>query len=278
MNGKHCYDLLGLPENSSIAAVKKRFRALAKQYHPDLNPSEEATSQFQQLLEAYERILKQDFEIHRKPPQKPYKTAEEVHRERWERVNRRWKEEEAEMNEYYHSLVSGWRWKLKIVYAVLSIWILSSMLADARLPFHEVEDFVVGYELTPYQSTNDAYVQEVKLRDHGSVYVANYQPQRFNDQPKIILRQTAICRSNHSLQHTFGDEVNSPEIHFSLCRLTWPIFFFLGLNILILFFKKPSGFLVLGSWISLYFSGAVLVFVLLFYFRFISLFTFGYFP
>lgn len=278
MNGKRCYELLGLPENSTLATVKKRFRALAKEYHPDLNPNDEATSQFQQLLEAYERILKQDFDIHRKSTEKPYKTAEEVHRERWERVNRRWKEEEAEMNEYYHSLVSGWRWRVKIVYAVLSFWILCSILADSLLPFREVKDVVIGYDLTPYQSFNDAYVQEVKLRRHGSVYVANYQPQRFNDQPEIVLRQTAICRSNHSIQHTFGGEVLSPEIHFSMYRLKLPIMLFLGLSILLPFFRKPSVFLVLGSWINLYFSGAVLVFVLLFYFRFISLFTFGIFP
>lgn len=278
MNGKRCYELLGLPEDSSLATVKKQFRALAKKYHPDLNPNEAATAQFQQLLEAYDRILKQDFTAHRKSPSQAQKTAEEVHRERWERVNRRWKEEEAEMNEYYRSLISGWRWKLKILYAVLSVWILGSILADSWLPFHEVKDVVVGYELTPYQSFNDAYVQEVKLRNHGSVYVANYQPQRFNHQPEIVLRQTAICRSNHSIQHAFDGQVQTPEIHFSLYRLKWPIFLFLGLSILLTFFKKPSAFLVLGSWINLYFSGAVLVMALLFYFRFISIFTFGFYP
>ena len=161
---------------------------------------------------------------------------------------------------------------------MLSFWILGSILADSLLPFREVKDVVIGYDLTPYHSFNDAYVQEVKLRRHGSVYVANYQPQRFNDQPEIVLRQTAICRSNHSIQHTFGGEVLSPEIHFSMYRLKLPIMLFLGLSILLPFFRKPSVFLVLGSWINLYFSGAVLVFVLLFYFRFISLFTFGIFP
>jgi hypothetical protein len=278
MNGKRCYELLGLPENSSLAAVKKQFRALAKQYHPDLNRGEKATAQFQQLLEAYERILKQDFETRRKPVVQPHKTAEEVHRARWEKVNQRWKEEEAEMNEYYRSLVSGWRWKLKTLYAVLSLWIVSAMIADSFLPFHEVKDTVVGYEFTSYQSTDGSYVHEVKLRDHGSIYLANYNPQRFNEQPEIVLKQTLICRSNHSLQHTSSDQIQSPEIHFSLCRLRIPVFIFLGLSIILPFFKKPSIFLVLGSWINWYFSGAVLVFVLLFYFRFTSIFTLGYYP
>lgn len=71
MSGKHYYDLLGLPENSSMASVKKKFRSLAKEFHPDLNPDEEATVIFQQLLDAYERILKQDFGARPKPPATP---------------------------------------------------------------------------------------------------------------------------------------------------------------------------------------------------------------
>jgi len=278
MSGKHYYDLLGLPENSSMASVKKKFRSLAKEFHPDLNPDEEATVIFQQLLDAYERILKQDFGARPKPPQQPQRTREEVHRERWEQMNRKWKEEEEELNHYYHGLVTGWKYRLKILYAILALWIMSAMIADEYLPLKKTKDVVIAYDFTRYQSSDNDYVQEVTLRDHGTVYLANYHPKRFYDFPEVTLHQTAICRSNRSLTHRADKETYTPEIHFSICRLKIPIFLFLSLSLMIPFFRKPSAFMVLGSWINFYLSGTLIAYIVLFYFRFISLFTFGYFP
>ncbi|MCX7606967.1 MAG: DnaJ domain-containing protein [Bacteroidia bacterium] len=50
------YDVLGLPFGASEAAIKSRYRELAKMYHPDLNPSPEAARKMQELNEAY-RVL-----------------------------------------------------------------------------------------------------------------------------------------------------------------------------------------------------------------------------
>ncbi len=54
---KHYYQILGLPHTASNAQVKKAFRALAKKYHPDINPSAQAQEKFIQINEAYEAIL-----------------------------------------------------------------------------------------------------------------------------------------------------------------------------------------------------------------------------
>jgi hypothetical protein len=51
------YEILGLPDNSSIQDIKKAYRIKARLYHPDLNPSPEAKDLFIRASEAYEFLL-----------------------------------------------------------------------------------------------------------------------------------------------------------------------------------------------------------------------------
>ncbi|ANI87877.1 molecular chaperone DnaJ [Arachidicoccus ginsenosidimutans] len=49
------YKILGVNKNASEADIKKAYRKLARQYHPDLNPNnDEAKKKFQQINEANE--------------------------------------------------------------------------------------------------------------------------------------------------------------------------------------------------------------------------------
>ena len=50
------YEVLGVGKNATDEELKKAFRKLAKQYHPDANPDnkEEAERKFKEVNEAYE--------------------------------------------------------------------------------------------------------------------------------------------------------------------------------------------------------------------------------
>lgn len=48
------YKLLGVKEGSSQAEIKRAYLREAKKYHPDLNPSPDATLRFQELARAYD--------------------------------------------------------------------------------------------------------------------------------------------------------------------------------------------------------------------------------
>lgn len=49
------YEVLGVDKNASDAEIKKAYRKLAKQYHPDVNPDDkEAEAKFKEINEAYE--------------------------------------------------------------------------------------------------------------------------------------------------------------------------------------------------------------------------------
>jgi molecular chaperone DnaJ len=54
------YDVLGVPRDASIEDIKKAFRKLAFQYHPDRNANDGAAEKFKEVNEAYEVLSDAD--------------------------------------------------------------------------------------------------------------------------------------------------------------------------------------------------------------------------
>ncbi len=54
MDKRDYYETLGVERNADETVLKKAFRKLAQQYHPDVNPSPEAEAKFKEINEAYQ--------------------------------------------------------------------------------------------------------------------------------------------------------------------------------------------------------------------------------
>lgn len=54
------YDVLGVNRQSSQEEIKKAFRLLARQYHPDVNKNPDAEARFKEINEAYEVLSDRD--------------------------------------------------------------------------------------------------------------------------------------------------------------------------------------------------------------------------
>ncbi len=59
MSKRDYYEVLGLSKGASADEIKKAYRKLSKQYHPDLNKEDGAEAKFKEIAEAYE-VLSDD--------------------------------------------------------------------------------------------------------------------------------------------------------------------------------------------------------------------------
>lgn len=59
MSKRDYYEVLGIAKGASKDEIKKAYRKLSKQYHPDINKEEGADEKFKEIAEAYE-VLSDD--------------------------------------------------------------------------------------------------------------------------------------------------------------------------------------------------------------------------
>lgn len=57
---KDYYAILGISRDASTAEIKRAYRKLAKQYHPEVNPEPDAAERFRELTEAYDTLTDPD--------------------------------------------------------------------------------------------------------------------------------------------------------------------------------------------------------------------------
>jgi len=285
------YRTLGLAQGASDREIKRAYRNLAKQYHPDMNPSEAAHQKFLQITEAYEILTGQrniPKQRARATPSKSAnqptsKTAEQERMERMRRTkeyqDRKAKAEYFAQQKVFEKLNSG---KHKMVFQTIRIITLicvAILLLDAVLP-KKISKHKADYaydagtsSLYEYEKiTKLIYDNGRKLQVVGPFFLENAENKIFVIERTRIMNEPMrvyLITNNEHLKH-----LNSYTLRYCIYNLT-PLLVLLLLIPLITFLGTNKKFLLINFYyISLVLASIFLVIFLFQDFRILRMIQF----
>ena len=194
------YRKLGLAPGASEAEVRKHYRKLAMQYHPDKNPTVAAARKFIDITEAYE-ILTGKRAATTSPVRKSRstfkKSQEDVsNEERMKEAKQRYYEQVAkehiENEKYYANLTRGPKWMTMRVSAIVGVICAFLLLIDLFLPNHYEEDVVTHYALNAGFGGNNEQLTAIKTKKDASYWVSKVNYNLYGRHPRIVVQRTWI--------------------------------------------------------------------------------------
>lgn len=273
------YKILGLPTTASENEVRKKFRLLVMKYHPDKNPNVSAQEKFIEITEAYE-ILSGKKTLPVLPIKNEARDKQRKKEERVKEAQKRYKEqvlkEYLENERYYQSLISGKRWKvirlLAIIGAILSIFIV----LDYFLPHHLEKDTVTEFKRNVTIQSGSGVIGLIKTQKGNYYWVSRIDFELYGKTRDVYIESSWI--SHNAIQlHTRGKlSYSTYPMHFNYYSFAWlfAIFFLFPLGTVIYKRKKIS--FTFFYFISYYGVNALIIFYFFTGNRWAHVLTFGF--
>lgn len=275
MLGEKYFKILGLTGTENDAEVKRKYRELAKKYHPDKNKDENSTRKFQEIRAAYENIINKDFSKEKNSNPTRKKTNEEkFHENAWKRSEQLKKQEAEDLVIFYSSFRTGWKKRIVEIAAITGFICSVVILADDFLPLRSSIETVVAYEPAPSHSIGNNYVYSVKLKNEPWLWLNYNGNHSLENYPKLYLKKTRILHQPVYVINP-NDKIKA-KVHFTFYWAQVVIILFSILPIVLSFYKKNNVFFVLGSYLTIALSTSLLLFFLLNDLKIIHLLTIGY--
>ncbi len=277
MPGEKYYKILGLTSSANDVLVKKRYRELAKKFHPDKNKDENSTKIFQEIKNAYEHILNRDFSAAKKDTSPTQKTPEQkFHENAWKRAEQLKKQEAEELLLFYDSFRIGWKKKIVTIVALLGTICILGLVADDFLPLRESIETVEDFSANPSHSLGNDYVYEVKFRNGPTLWLNHQDIHKLDNLPPLIIAKTSIFHQPVYVLSQTDEYSTKTYIHFTFYWAQVVLFIFFLLPIVIYFYKRNNVFFVLGNYLTFTISSSLLLVFLLNDLKIIHLLTLGY--
>jgi hypothetical protein len=258
-NFKKYYDLLGIPENASENDVRKAYRRMAMQFHPDKNPSPHANERFIQLTEAYEIILGKRDLLVEKSIEKSY---EERMREARLRYYEHQKKEQLENEYYYQSLFTGKKWRFIKSTSVVGVLLFILLFLDIFLPKHIEKDTLAFYSKDVYGGTIDETVSLVISEKGKEYWISKLDYQLFGEYPEIIIERSWIFHQPVHFYSVTKTHLNPYELNYTFYSFKILLMVFFLIPLAVRLFKRRTIYYTVLYHLGLYFSPvAILLFL-----------------
>ncbi len=266
MAGKNYHKVLNLDETASIKEVKKRYKELAKKYHPDVNKDKSAHKKFLKIKEAYERIINPDksFEKTRKKPKS--KSKYDKYRERADKIYKAKQRRKAkEIADFYKSLRQGWRRNLLYLNMCLGLVFSGFLIFDNSLELVKNQTKITDVGNNVYQSYNGHLVQRVETINNQALYLADYHNiSSLNKYPEATIIETQIFHYPVHLEHNIQSKRKLIPIHFTfIWGIKLVVILFLS-PLLVLLFRKNNAWFVFFHYLTLFISSGLIVYFVFF--------------
>jgi len=281
MIGNQYYDVLGLPFGANEQLIKKRYKELAKKYHPDRNPSPDAHKRFIEINEAYLFLTTKkitSFKSTVENQQEKEAERQRAYREEALRYAREKKiREEKELEEFYVSLRNGWAWiGLKSVAFICAI-VFVFMVIDLFLPSQNVSEVTTEFSDKIYNSVGGHEISLIKTQSGKNLWTNKFMNYNFNYSPFFELESSQIFQNPIRAIIYTNYKVYSIPIHFTIYWAQFFFYPFLLLPIFIFFYKQNNAGFVIGHYLSRYVSGILVGLYLITEDRWFHLLTIGLF-
>jgi hypothetical protein len=195
MSLRKYFNILGLPESATPEEVRRQYRKLVMQYHPDKNPSNQAKEKFLLITDAYEIIIgkkKAPTGTHQHISRSKEKTADDRVREAKKRYYEQLEKEQLRNELFYRSLFTGWRWKLIKISSVIGLVLALAITIDLFLPRHYEKDQLSYYAKNIYSSVNNEDISLVKTKQGQEFWITGINYQLYGQYPEIYVERSWI--------------------------------------------------------------------------------------
>lgn len=260
------YRLLGLPNTATVEQVRKQYRKLAMQYHPDKNHSQQASELFIRITEAYEiltgrkeapRTTLNKTEVRKSNQEERMDRIREARKRQLEQRER----ERLRDEQYFQQLFVGIKWRIIRACAVVGTVIAILLLLELLLPGHYDKDEITHYYKDLSERSSTTLI--LKAKHYGDVYLDNVDYTLTGNYTKVYLQRSWIFHLPEKLISVRKTEYVYFDIVFTFHQVRFLLILVFLLPWVVVKFRRQVPIYTMAYLISLYVSPVALVIFLL---------------